>query len=542
MMAADKSDWVVGKVLAQQARERSDKPFIQYGDGEPYTYAQAHEITNCVGNAFAQQGVAFGENVAVMLHNRLKHLWTWFGLNRIGAVHVAINTAYKGRFLTHVLTNAGSRFGVMEREFLPWLADVEDTVPNMQTVFVPGPALQPEDIPDFKRVQVRHFDDLLRQGTPDDIDVEVTYRDLGMIMYTSGTTGPSKGVLMPHGHLYLFGLGMKIHTGLTPEDRYYICMPLFHAQGSLMQTYSTLITGASAVMVKQFSATNWIDDIRKYEATVTNSLGVMNDFILRQPAKPTDRDNKLRMMSALPVTDETLNALRERFNIPKFNELFGMTEINIPVWRPLDAPDEAGCSGKVWDEYFEVIIADPDSDEALPIGSVGEILVRPKEPFCFMQGYNGMPDRTVETWRNFWFHTGDAGRMDEGGFIWYIDRIKDTIRRRGENISSYEVEAVLLEYPDVAEVAAVAVKAEEGGEDEVLACLVLRSGVEPPKPEDILDFCVERMPYFAVPRYIEYIDEIPKTPTQKIQKNKLRERGLSEATWDRESVGYKVRR
>ncbi|ETX01111.1 MAG: hypothetical protein ETSY1_08670 [Candidatus Entotheonella factor] len=540
-MAADKSNWVVGKVLAQQARERGDQPFMQYEDGEPYTYAQAHQITNRVGNAFTQEGVAFGENVAVMLHNNMEHLWAWFGLNRIGAVHVGINTAYKGRFLTHVLTNAGSRFGVMEREFLPWLADVEDTVPEMQTVFVPGEPLQAEDIPAFKRIQVRHFDELLA-GSPDEIDVEVTYRDIGVIMYTSGTTGPSKGVLMPHGHLYLFGLGMKVHTGLTPEDRYYICMPLFHAQGSLMQTYGTLVAGASAVLVKQFRASTWIDDIRKYGATVTNSLGVMNDFILRQPPKDTDRDNQLRMMSALPVTEDTLKQLRERFDIPKFNELFGMTEVNIPVWRPLDAPDEAGCSGKVWDDFFDLIIADPDTDEELPRNEVGEILVRPKEPFCFMQGYNGMPDRTVDTWRNFWFHTGDAGRMDERGFVWYIDRIKDTIRRRGENISSYEVEAVLLEYPGVEEVAAVAVKAEEGGEDEVLACLVLKAGETPPKPESVLDFCVPRMPYFCVPRYIEFIDEIPKTPTQKIQKNKLRERGLSDAAWDREAAGYKVRR
>lgn len=540
-MAVDKSNWVVGKVLALQAREQGDKPFIQFEDGEPYTYAQTHEITNRVGNAFAQEGVTFGENVAVMLHNSMEHLWSWFGLNRIGAVHVGINTAYKGRFLTHVLTNADSRFGVMEREFLPWLADVEKTVPSMQTVFVPGPLLPPGDIPAFKHITVRPFDELL-QGAPDEIDVEVTYRDTGVIMYTSGTTGPSKGVLMPHGHLYLFGLGMKVHTGLTPDDRYYICMPLFHAQGSLMQTYGTMQAGASAVLVKQFSARNWIDDIRKYEATVTNSLGVMNDFILRQPPKPTDRDNKLRMMSALPVTEDTLTQLRERFGIPKFNELFGMTEVNLPVWRPLDAPDEAGCSGKVWDEYFEVIIADPETDEELPVGSMGEILVRPKEPFCFMQGYNGMPDRTVETWRNFWFHTGDAGRMDERGFLWYIDRIKDTIRRRGENISSYEVEAVLLEHPAVEEVAAVAVKAEEGGEDEVLACLILNHDVDTPKPEEILDFCVPRMPYFAVPRYIEYLDEIPKTPTQKIQKNKLRERGLTDTAWDREAVGYKVRR
>ena len=240
--------------------------------------------------------------------------------------------------------------------------------------------------------------------------------------------------------------------------------------------------------------------------------------MLRQPAKPEDRDNDLRLLCAVPVTEETLQQLRERFAIPKFNELFGMTECNLPVARPLDAPDQAGCSGKVWREYFDVIIADPDTDEELPIGEVGEILVRPKEPYCFMQGYNGMDDRTVETWRNFWFHTGDAGRMDERDYVWYIDRIKDTIRRRGENISSYEVEAVLLEYPGIEEVAAVAVKADEGGEDEVLACLVLAPGSARPDPVQILDFCAERMPYFAVPRYIDFVDQIPKTPSQKIQK------------------------
>jgi crotonobetaine/carnitine-CoA ligase len=196
----------------------------------------------------------------------------------------------------------------------------------------------------------------------------------------------------------------------------------------------------------------------------------------------------------------------------------------------------------VWEEFFEVIIADPETDEELERNNVGEILVRPKEPFCFMQGYNAMADRTVDTWRNFWFHTGDAGRMNEDGYLWYIDRIKDTIRRRGENISSYEVEMVLHEHPAIEEAAAVAVKAEVGGEDEVLACIVLKEGAEQPKPEEILDFCAPRMPYFAVPRYVDFVPELPKTPSFKVQKMKLRERGLSGSTWDRESVGYKVSR
>jgi len=536
-----KSDWVITKLIRKFAEERGDRAFIQFEDGKPYTFADAERMTNKLGRAFQQIGVGFGDKVALMLHNRMEYLWTWFGLNRIGAVPVVVNTAYKGSFLTHVLTNVEARIAVVEPEFLPWLAEIEDTIPALEIIYVPGDVFAGAHIPEFKRLVVKSFDELL-QADDAPIDIDVTYRDIGMIMFTSGTTGPSKGVLMPHGHLFLFAFSMQSHMRLDEHDRYYICMPLFHAQGSLMQFYASFLGGGTAVLVKQFRASSWIDDICKYQATVSNTLGVMSDFILRQPAAPSDRDNRLRLLCAVPVVEETLQAFRDRFGVPKFNELFGMTECNIPVCRPLDAPDEPGCSGKVWDEYFEVIVANPETDEALPIGEVGEILVRPKEPFCFMQGYNAMPERTVETWRNFWFHTGDAGRLDERGFLWYIDRIKDTIRRRGENISSYEVEAVLLEYPGIAEAAAVAVKADEGGEDEVLACMILEPGMATPDPGAILDHCVKRMPYFAVPRYLEYVAEIPKTPSQKIQKNKLRDRGLSAATWDREVAGYKVRR
>lgn len=540
MTTLPKQEWVISHLIRRFAAERGERPFIQFEDGEPYTFAGVDRMTDRFANTFMDIGVAFGDNVAMMLHNRLEYLWTWFGLNRIGAVPVAINTAYKGAFLTHVLTNVEARIAIVEPEFLPWLAEIEHTIPALTDVYVTA---DPDaiDVPAFKQIKVHAFE-ALTHGADTPVNVPVSYRDTGMIMFTSGTTGPSKGVLMPHGHLFLFGLSMQSHMQLSEEDRYYICMPLFHAQGSLMQFYGSLIGGCSVVLVKQFRATTWIDDVRKYGATVTNTLGVMSDFVLKQPARDTDRDNKLRILCAVPVVEETLQAFRDRFGIPRFNELFGMTECNIPVCRPLDAPDEPGCSGKVWDEYFEVVIADPETDEQLPIGEVGEILVRPKEPFCFMQGYNGMPERTVETWRNFWFHTGDAGRLDERGFLWYIDRIKDTIRRRGENISSYEVEAVLLEYPGVAEVAAVAVKAEEGGEDEVLACIVLDPDTQPPDPVALLDFCSARMPYFAVPRYIDCIDEIPKTPSQKIQKNKLRERGLGDSAWDRDAAGYKVKR
>lgn len=540
-MGVDKSNWVVGKVLAKHAAERGDRPFVQFQDGAPVTYGEAHLIANRIGNALLGHNVQFGERVAVMLPNCLEYIWAWFGINRIGAVHVGINTAYKGTFLTHVLANAEARVGVFDREYLPWLAEIEDTVPDMELVFIPGPALGPGEAPPFKRIKVMAFDTLL-QGPADEIHIEVSYRDIGVIMFTSGTTGPSKGVLMPHAHLYLFGYGQLAHLRLAEDDVYYICMPLFHGGAMLMQLYGTLVAGSRAVIVPVFSATHWLDDIRRHGATITQLLGVMTDFLLRQPPTPHDKDHKLKRMLAFPVTQEIVDQFRGRFGDITMLEAFGMTEINIVAWYPYDDPPQPGCSGKVWDEFFDVIIADPETDEELERNNVGEVLARPKEPYCLMQGYNAMPDRTVDTWRNFWFHTGDAARMDERGYIWYVDRIKDTIRRRGENISSYEVEVVLQDHPAVAEAAAVAIRDAVGREDEVLACIVLKPDKPAPTPVEMLDFCVPRMPYFAVPRYIEFMPELPKTPSHKLQKQKLRDRGLSPETWDREAAGYKVSR
>ena len=536
-MSFSKTEWVLGKVLENHAKKNADKPFIQFEDGPIHTYSQAHALSNRVGNAYAAQGVLFGDNIALMLNNCLEYLWCWIGLSRIGAVPVAINTALKGSFLTHVLTNAGSRVGIFDEMYLELLEDIEDTIPELAIVYVLGDIKKAK----LKRIEVRSFEDIM-DHRPDDIQVDVTYHDTAAIMFTSGTTGPSKGVVMPHAHLYLFGECLRSHMQITSEDKYYITLPLFHAQGLAMMTYGTMIAGASAVLTRGFRASTWISDIKKYGATLTNLLGAMNDFVLAQPKSSKDQDNQLRMVCALPVSDQTLKQLKERFNIPKFFEAYGMTECNIPIARPFEAPDKAGCSGKIWTDYFEVIIADPGTDEQLPLGQVGEILVRPKEAFGFMQHYNGMPEKTVETWRNMWFHTGDAGRLDEDGYIWYIDRINDTIRRRGENISSYEVETVLLEHPSIIEAAAVAVKADVGGEDEVLACLVLDPKESKINPTNILDFCLSRMPYFSVPRYIEFFDELPKTPNSKIKKSELRDRGLTASTWDREKAGYKVTR
>jgi crotonobetaine/carnitine-CoA ligase len=534
----DKSGWEVGATLARQAKARGSHPFLQFQDEPAVSYAEVDATAHRVSRGVAALGAGLGDRVGVWLPNGLEILYAWFGVSRAGAVSVFVNTAYKGAFLEHVLNNAAARWIVIAAEYLPRLAESEANLPHIERAIVVGSV--PPGTPALRRIQAQPWADWLRHPA-DPLNVPVTYRDLGAMMYTSGTTGPSKGVLMPHAHLYLFGQGEVDNLGVNRDDIYYICMPLFHANALLMQLYGTLIAGATAVIVPTFSASRWLDDIIRYNVTVTNLLGVMSEFVWRQPPRPADRRHKLRTIIAVPNPPEIAAGFPQRFGVTLV-EGYGMTEVNIPLYFPMHEPTRPGSCGKPYRQYFDVRIADPATDEDVPPGTLGEIVVRPKEPFCFMAGYNAMPEKTVEAWRNFWFHTGDAGRMDADGYFYFVDRIKDTIRRRGENISSYEIEAVLGGHPAVAEAAAIAVKSDiQGGEDEVKACIVLQPG-QTLQPEALLDFCQSRMPYFAVPRYVEFMAELPKTPTAKIQKAKLRQSGLTPATWDREAAGYKVRR
>jgi carnitine-CoA ligase len=537
-MPVDKSGWVVGEVLAAQAAARGAQPFLQFQDEAPVTFAEADAAATRLANGLLRHDVQHGEHVAVMVPNSVAYCIIWFALSRLGAVQVCVNTAYRGEFLAHVLRNAAPRYLLIHADYLEVLAQIEAEVPELQTAFVLG--LGQAQPPAFRRIGLRPAE-ALGEAPATPIAREVSPRDLGAIMYTSGTTGPSKGVLMPHAHLYLFGLGEVENLGLCAEDVYYISMPLFHANAMLMQLYGCLIAGCKAVIVPGFSASRWVDDIRRYGITITNTLGVMTAFLWNQPERPEDSDHRLRLICAVPTPPEIREAFERRFHT-RLIEGYGMTEVNIVAYHPLDAPYRPGSFGLPYSRFFEVRVVDAETDEELPPGQVGELVVRPREPSCFMQGYNAMPERTVEAWRNLWFHTGDAARRDEDGYLYFVDRIKDCIRVRGENISSYEIEKVLLEHPAVDEAAAVAVKSEvTGGEDEIKACLVLKPG-QHVEAHALLDYCQTRMPYFAVPRFVEFVEALPKTPTAKVRKAVLREAGLTPATWDRQAAGYRVRR
>jgi crotonobetaine/carnitine-CoA ligase len=526
----DHRHWVLPEVLASQARTRGAENFVATLDGDSLTYAQAEAEAARVAGFFAALGVRPGDTVAVMLPNGLDFIRAWLGLGRLGAIFVALNTGLKGAFLEHQLRNSGARVALVHRSYLDVVGEVVGRAPALAMVTTAGTG---REIAGFAEPRSLPFDgwrDAAAYAGP-----MPASRDIACVMYTSGTTGPSKGVLMPHAHCYLFGLGAIDSLTLTERDRYYIAMPLYHVNGLFMQLYATLIAGASAMVRGHFSASEWLADVRRSRATVTNTLGAMTAFIFAQLETTEDRGHCLRIIQAAPNTAEADRIWRQRFGLAEMLSGFGMTEANIPVYGRQGAT-RPGTSGLVYDRYFEVEIRHPETDDPMPPGEVGEIMVRPRVPFGFMAGYLHMPESTVEAWRNFWFHTGDAGTIDTDGYVSFIDRIKDCIRRRGENISSFEVEAAIARMPGVKEAAAFAVPSGiPGGEDEVMLLVVPLAGHDL-KAEAVAAFAASALPRFAQPRFIEIADKLPKTPTEKVQKAKLRQRGVTAATWDREAA------
>ena len=535
MFELPKESWTVPHLVAAQADRYGDRVLATFYDGTILTFAGFERETDALASGLADIGVGPGDRVLVLAMNSRAFLLSWVATMKRGAIFVPINTELKGAFLQHQVHNAEPKVVMLDGELQA----------NLNTISLEGMTVEATvelsgDVTPLPGSQHLTFASLLRTPADPGDRLPVAPNDVCTIMYTSGTTGPSKGVLMPQGHCFLFGAQMARSFAMTDQDKMFICMPFFHAMGLPIQFVGTLAAGAQAHVTRRFSATTWVEDIRQSDATITFGLGVIPEFLFRQPPTENDRRHRLRKMVAVPIADEWGPAFEERFGV-QLLQGYGMTECNIPVWYDLDDALVGGCAGPIIDDLFEVRIVHPETDEPLAQGEVGEIVIRPKEPSCFMAGYFRMPERTVSAWRNLWFHSGDAGRFDDRGRLHFVDRIKDCIRRRGENISSYEIEQVLNDLDGVAESAVVGIRVEgAGGEEEVKACLVLEG--EPVAPTTLLDACVDRMPRYAIPRYIEFVPALDKTPTGKLRKQDLRDEGVTPETWDRESVGYVVPR
>jgi len=540
--ALPRDRWTLVDAVRHQANAHGDREFLSFEDGTKVSFSEFDHLTDCLATALADLGLETGDRILGLLTNSREFMITMIAAHKLCAVFVPVNTELRGGFLEHQVHNSSPRIIVVDDGLLDRFATVDTSQSDIKTVIGVNDGTSPPTLTSGSLVDIPQIRmDSLLDTTPNvEVLAEPSPSDVCTIMYTSGTTGPAKGVLMPQGHCYLFALGTVAAMELTEDDRYFCCMPLFHANGLFMQAYASLLAGSSCHVTKRFSVTDWLSIVRQEQITVTNALGVMPEFIFRSPSSPDDQDHKLTRILAIPVAEEWGVAMQERFGV-KLRQGFGMTEVNMVSYSDPEDPVMAGCAGPPLSEFFEVIIADPETDAELPRNDVGEILVRPKVPFCFNVGYFQMPDKTVEAWRNLWFHTGDAGRMDSEGRLFFVDRIKDRIRRRGENISSYELEQALNEHPSVVESAAIGLRVPgAGGEDEIKAVLAIDGPT--PDPATFLDWCVPRMPRHTVPRYLEFVTELDKTASGKIRKQAIRDAGVTQDTWDRESVGYVISR
>jgi len=534
MKAYSFHDQPLGTVIADKADTLADKAYLQYEEGREVSYQEVDEITNRIANGLARLGVAKDDKVALLLPNSLEAVYFWFACSKLGAVDVPINFANRGFFLSHVINDSDAKVIVIDHELIDRLVDIEKEIPELKKVVVWSRQGTIGELPALS-FEVIEYPQLC-EAPADRPQVTVKPGDVQSIIYTSGTTGPSKGVMMPQAQAHLEAYEYCTYMRTGAEDTFFTCLPIFHANARYLCIYPTMLSETKVVIRERLSATRFWDQIRAAKATIFNSLGAMATFLYNQPRKDNDGDNPARICLASPMPKEIYEDFAERFNI-KVIDGYGLTETGLILYNPYDSPRPGSC-GKAT-ESFEVRIVDED-DQLVPPHMMGEIVIQGKTPYGMCLGYYKQPEKTVETFRNFYFHTGDGGYMDEDGYVYFVDRLKDYIRRRGENISSFEVERVVDSHPKVFESAAIGVKSEVG-EDEVKIVVVLKEGKTLP-PEELLSYCEPRMPYFAVPRYVEFVESLPKTPNEKVQKAKLREAGITKRTWDRESVGYQVKR
>lgn len=523
----DRDRCVLRYLLDRWALARPGKTHVIFEDGEEWSFADVRRRVIAKAVGLQRLGVKQGDPVAVWLPNGREALLAFYAINYLGAVFVPFNTAYRGNLLAHVVANAGARVMIVHPDLAARLGEIDRA--RLEVLVAPG--RPPAD--SFGLLAHRFEDleggeaDLLPLGRP------IDPWDIQSIIYTSGTTGPSKGVLSSYLHLFT-NAGPETWPMVGENDRYLTVTPIFHI-GGMGPPFVMLARGASVALVENFSTDRFWDVVRRTESTVIFLLGVMASFLIKRPPSPEDRNHRARLAFMVPLTDDAA-PFRTRFGVD-IHTIFNMTEISSPIVSEAN-PIKRGTCGRPR-PGVEVRLVDAHDCEA-PVGEVGEMLVRADRPWSLCSGYNNDPAATARAWANGWFHTGDAFRRDEDGYFYFVDRVKDAIRRRGENISSFEVEVDVCAHPRVREAAAIGVPSEYS-EDEVMVVVAPTPG-QAIDPAELAAFLIERMPHFMVPRYIRVLDALPKTPSEKVLKAELRLQGVTADTWDREAAGMRTRR
>ena len=539
MGSVAQSDWVPGSgwstgeedtinaVLRRAARQWGERPFMDIC-GDVYSFADVDQEACRLANGLRKLGVTKGQTVVTILDNNAEAIFIWLAINKLGAISVPVNTAYKGEFLRHQIADADPTIVLAESDYLERVAAIADKLPGITTLVHRSAA---PELPPLGQ-QVLPWS-AVRSDDTSDPDVTVKPSDPAVIIYTGGTTGPSKGCI--NSHNYACNLARQLIQAMrrTPESITWTPLPLFHFNALTATILPNLMLGARIALYPRFSVSNFWPEIKRTGANDCSLLASMLVLIANAPDTPEMKEchGQLKVVCGAPFPPEIMKVWKERFGVEHTRQGgFGLSECSIITSLPGDDPGKPNSSGKR-NECFDVRIVD-DDDVELPPGVPGEIIVRPLKPHVMFEGYWRRPEDTLRLMRNMWFHTGDIGMFDEDGYFYFVDRKKDYLRRRGENISSFEMETTFRSHPAIQDVAVHAVKSEVG-EDEVKVTAVLHPGASLTE-EELCRWSIDQVPYFAVPRFIEFRTEVPRSPVGRILKYELRDQGVTPATWDRE--------
>ena len=525
----------VTQILARAVANYPDNTWLDF-QGETYTYADMDRRSTRLAHGLAARGVVQGDRVCSLLDSNVDSVSLWLAANKLGAIHVPVNTAYKGSFLSHQFDDAGAQVLVMEPDYALRLSNIEDDLPQARTVLVRGDDLP---LPDYKRLQAERLSDAYVGNDAPLPDVNKP-GDLCMLIFTGGTTGPSKGCMISHNYACNVARQILKREARNQDTINWTPLPFFHMNALAGSILSCAMVGARVAVFPRFSVSKFWDDIERSGATIVNLLGSMLTFIANAPDSEAARRcfGQVYAVRGSPFPLEIQRKWKERFGVTVTgSHNYGLTEAARVTSLADDIVGPPGNAGQV-NEDFEVRIVDEDDNE-VPVGQPGEIIIRPRHPDIMFSGYWNRPEDTLKIMRNLWLHSGDIGRMDENGFMFFVDRKKDYLRRRGENISSQELEATFKKHDAIKDVAVHAVFA--GSEDEVKATITLKDGIHISEQE-LCEWCLDKVPYFAIPRFIEFRSDLPRNPVGRVLKYQLRDEGCTPNTWDREKENFQIQK
>ncbi len=530
-----------------------DGPYLDVC-GTALTAAGVQATAASLARALVELGVAPGDRVATLIENSPEATLAWWGVITAGAVAVPINTAYKGTYLRHQLADSGAKVLVVADGLADRAARVLGELPDLTHVVVvpdapddtdPSPAGGDQGLAAIGEAAIAgqgiHTWAEVLGADPKPPAIDIRPGDLATFIYTGGTTGPSKGCMLSHHYHGALASQIGICWKRTADDVVWTPLPLFHFNAISTAVVGPLVWGGRAAIYGRFSVSNFWPEMNRVGATITSTLGTMAYLLAHDVDRPEmprsgapEANTSLRLLGAAPMPVEVESVIKERFGLTTFSGAYGVTEASLVSWQPPGIDNRPNAAGVVNDEYFDVRIFDDDDHEVGP-DVEGEIVLRPKRPHVMFEGYWGNPQATVATSRNWWYHTGDIGRVDADRYLYFVDRKADYLRRRGENISSFEVERILMSHGRLADVAVHAV-ASEMTEDDLKITATVAEG-EQLEPDELFRWCIDELPYFALPRYIEFRDELPRSPVGRVLKRDLRDEGVTPTTWDAEASG-----